>query len=161
MHARLLVKQFWIQRGQPHHKVVLGRVEEKCEQHTSHVSFVVLHSTHFECHTGIGSSLVCVAHFIHFIPSSCAHDVVVFKFFIMETGKIMYEKVCASPRPPPKISFKDNWMKELGSEVCWTSTKLPTNPTKDTKSNWWKRATCHDRTNVLFECSGNRYTFLT
>ena len=29
-----------------------------------------------------------------------------------------YEKVCASPRPPPKISFKDNWMKELGSEVA-------------------------------------------
>ena len=23
-----------------------------------------------------------------------------------------------SPRPPPKISFKDNWMKELGSEVA-------------------------------------------
>ena len=29
-----------------------------------------------------------------------------------------YEKVCASPRPPPKISFKDNWMKELVSEVA-------------------------------------------
>ena len=23
-----------------------------------------------------------------------------------------------SPRPPPKISFKDNWMEELGSEVA-------------------------------------------
>ena len=34
------------------------------------------------------------------------------------TGKIIYEKVYASPRPPPKISFKDNWMKELGSEVA-------------------------------------------
>ena len=34
----------------------------------------------------------------------------------METGEIIYEKVYASPRPPPKISFKDNWMKELGSE---------------------------------------------
>ena len=33
----------------------------------------------------------------------------------METGEIIYEKVFASPRPPPKISFKDNWMKELGS----------------------------------------------
>ena len=30
----------------------------------------------------------------------------------------MYEKVFASPRPPPQISFKDNWMKELGSEVA-------------------------------------------
>ena len=36
----------------------------------------------------------------------------------METGEITYEKVYASPRPPPKISFKDNWMKELGSEVA-------------------------------------------
>ena len=30
----------------------------------------------------------------------------------------MHEKVCASPRPPPKFSFKDNWMKELCSEVA-------------------------------------------
>ena len=36
----------------------------------------------------------------------------------METGESIYEKVYASPRPPPKISFKDNWMKELGSEVA-------------------------------------------
>ena len=34
----------------------------------------------------------------------------------METGEIFYEKVFAWP--PPKISFKDNWMKELGSEVA-------------------------------------------
>ena len=32
----------------------------------------------------------------------------------METG----EKVYASPRPPPKISLKHDWMKELGSEVA-------------------------------------------
>ena len=36
----------------------------------------------------------------------------------MESGEIIYEKVYASPRPPPKISFKDNWIKELGSEVA-------------------------------------------
>ena len=36
----------------------------------------------------------------------------------METGEIIYEKVYESPRPPPKISFKDNWMLELGSEVA-------------------------------------------
>ena len=33
----------------------------------------------------------------------------------METGD---EKVYASPLPPPKISLKDDWMKELGSEVA-------------------------------------------
>ena len=36
----------------------------------------------------------------------------------MESGEIIYEKVYASPRPPPKIPFKDNWMKELDSEVA-------------------------------------------
>ena len=37
---------------------------------------------------------------------------------MMGSGEVIYEKVYASPRPPPKISFKDNWMKELGSEVA-------------------------------------------
>ena len=37
---------------------------------------------------------------------------------MMETVEIIFEKVCASPRPPPKITFKDNWTKELGSEVA-------------------------------------------
>ena len=37
---------------------------------------------------------------------------------MMETGEIKNEKVYMSPRMPPKISFKDNWMKELGSEVA-------------------------------------------
>ena len=33
-------------------------------------------------------------------------------------GEVIYEKVYASPRPPPKISLKHDWMKELGSEVA-------------------------------------------
>ena len=40
------------------------------------------------------------------------------KSIMMETGEIIFEKVYASHRPLPKISFKDNWMKELGSEVA-------------------------------------------
>ena len=40
------------------------------------------------------------------------------KAVMMESGEIIYEKVYASPRPPPNISFKDNWMKELDSEVA-------------------------------------------
>ena len=47
------------------------------------------------------------------LPAYCIPKVVV-----MESGEIKNEKVCASPRPPPKISFKDNWMKELDSEVA-------------------------------------------
>ena len=34
------------------------------------------------------------------------------KAIMMEVGEVKYEKVSASPRPPPKISFKDSWMKE-------------------------------------------------
>ena len=37
---------------------------------------------------------------------------------MMEIGEIKNEKVYASPQPPLKISFKDNWMKELDSEVA-------------------------------------------
>ena len=36
----------------------------------------------------------------------------------METGEIIYEKLYESPRPPPKISLTNDWMKELGSEVA-------------------------------------------
>ena len=34
------------------------------------------------------------------------------------TGEIINEKVYESPRPPPKISCKDSWMKKLGPEVA-------------------------------------------
>ena len=37
---------------------------------------------------------------------------------MMESGDVIYEKVIASPLLPPKMSFKDNWMKDLGSEVA-------------------------------------------
>ena len=47
------------------------------------------------------------------LPAYCIPKVI-----MMESGEIIYEKVYASPRPPPKISFKDNWMKELDSEVA-------------------------------------------
>ena len=39
------------------------------------------------------------------------------KAIMMKSGEVMYEKVYASPLLFPKISFEDNWMKELGSEV--------------------------------------------
>ena len=40
------------------------------------------------------------------------------KVVVMETGDIINEKVYALPRPPPKISFEDSWMKELLSEAA-------------------------------------------
>ena len=34
----------------------------------------------------------------------------------MKTGEVVYEKEYMSPRPPPKISLKHTWKRELGSE---------------------------------------------
>ena len=45
------------------------------------------------------------------LPAYCIPKVV-----RMETGEVIYEEVFASPRPPPKISLKHDWMKEFGSE---------------------------------------------
>ena len=47
------------------------------------------------------------------LPAYCIPKVV-----RMETGEVIFEKVYASRRPPPKISLKHDWMNELGSEVA-------------------------------------------
>ena len=47
------------------------------------------------------------------LPAYCIPKVV-----RMKTGEVMYEKVYMSPRPPPKISLRHEWTKELGSEVA-------------------------------------------
>ena len=46
-------------------------------------------------------------------PACCISKVVV-----MKSEEIIYQKVYVSPRPPPKISYKDNGMNELDSEVA-------------------------------------------
>ena len=65
----------------------------------------------------------------------------------METGEIIYEKVYKSPRQPPKISLKHDWMKEFVSEVARhaegsQSTQPNPNP-------------IHDRTGRPVVCSEN------
>ena len=45
------------------------------------------------------------------LPACCIPKVV-----RMETREAIYEKVFASPRPPPKISLKHDWKRESGSE---------------------------------------------
>ena len=35
----------------------------------------------------------------------------------LKTGEVQYEKAYMSPRPPPKISLRHDWTKELGSKV--------------------------------------------
>ena len=38
-----------------------------------------------------------------------------------ESEEIIYQKVYVSPRPPPKISYKDNWMCDLDSDIAGSS----------------------------------------
>ena len=45
------------------------------------------------------------------LPAYCIPKVV-----RMKTGEVLYEKVYMSPRPPPKISLKHKWKRELGSD---------------------------------------------
>ena len=35
----------------------------------------------------------------------------------LKTGEVLHEKAYMSPRPPPKISLRYDWTKELGSKV--------------------------------------------
>ena len=79
------------------------------------------------------------------LPAYCIPKVVRLK-----TGEVLYEKVSMSPRPPPKISLKHEWTRELVSESCSTTRRgscsttkrrscstskiLPTNPTNPTNS---------------------------
>ena len=46
------------------------------------------------------------------LPAYCISKVVRLK-----TGEVLYEKAYMSPRPPPKISLRHDWTKELGSKV--------------------------------------------
>ena len=64
------------------------------------------------------------------LPAYCISKVV-----RMETGEVIYEKVYESPRMPPKISLRRDWMKELGSKVARQAEKFPTNPTKSKPSS--------------------------
>ena len=46
------------------------------------------------------------------LPAYCIPKVVRLKI-----GKVLYEKAYMSPRPPPKISLRHDWTKELSSKV--------------------------------------------
>ena len=50
------------------------------------------------------------------LPAYC-----ISKEVVMKSGEIIYQKEYVSPRPPPKISYKDNWVCDLDSEVAGSS----------------------------------------
>ena len=50
------------------------------------------------------------------LPTYCISKVVV-----MKSEEITYQKVYVSPRPPPKNSYKDNWMCDFDSDIAGSS----------------------------------------
>ena len=64
------------------------------------------------------------------LPAYCIPKVV-----RMVTGQAIFEKVFASTRPPPKISSKDDWRKEMGSEVTQRPEGQVVQPFKSSQSN--------------------------
>ena len=75
------------------------------------------------------------------LPAYCIPKVV-----RMNTGEVLYEKVYASPRPPPKISLKHDWMKELGSEVVRQPEGEVAQQTRSSQSSQPNPNPDHDRT---------------
>ena len=73
------------------------------------------------------------------LPAYCVPKVV-----RMETGEVIYEKVYASPRPPPKISLKHDWMKEFGSEVAQQAEGQVVQQSNNSQSNQLNPSPDHD-----------------
>ena len=64
------------------------------------------------------------------LPAFCIPKVV-----RMETGEVLYGKVYMSPRPPPRISLKHDWKKELGSEHAQRPEGQVVQPSRSVQSN--------------------------
>ena len=74
----------------------------------------------------------------------------------LKTGEVLYEKVYASPRPPPKISLKHDW-KRLGSEDgCSTTRGISCATIISSQSNQPNPNPDHDRTEKPVDCPQKR-----
>ena len=85
------------------------------------------------------------------------------KAIVMKSEEIIYEKVYVSPRPPPTISFKDNWMERIGFRSRWKQQRHPTNPTKtkhpiikNGETRGWTRFHPEGRERYLFWSRGHQ-----
>ena len=75
------------------------------------------------------------------LPTYCIPKVVG-----IETGEVTYEKVYMSPRPPPKISLKHDWKRELGSEDAQRPEGQVVQQYRSFQSNQPNPNPSHDRT---------------
>ena len=64
------------------------------------------------------------------LPAYCIPKVVRLK-----TGEVLNEKAYMSPRPPPKISLRHDWTKELGSKVARLSQEAVARQPRDKQNS--------------------------
>ena len=80
------------------------------------------------------------------------------KAIMMGSGEVIYEKGYEAPRLPPKMSFKGNWMKELGSQVAGGGKDSQQTQPKP-NIQLLEQGDLFRQSNNRFECSGNRKRF--
>ena len=78
---------------------------------------------------------------------------------MMGSGEVIYEKGYEAPRLPPKMSFKGNWMKELGSQVAGGGKDSQQTQPKTKHPIVRTGRPVFVRATIRFECSGNRKRF--
>ena len=78
----------------------------------------------------LSNSIECII-LQEILPAYCIPKVVRLK-----TGEMLYERRYLSPRPPPKISLKHDWKRELGSEVAGGSEDSQQTQPKNQKPNY-------------------------
>ena len=69
------------------------------------------------------------------LPAYCTSKAIVMKF-----EEIIFQKVYVSPRPPPTISYKHNWMCDLDSDVAGSSKdnqRIQTTPNYQVREDPW------------------------
>ena len=94
------------------HRVLLGNKQKVWKQHQNTVYWVdikLAQKEGFKFYQTRSNAIILY----DTLPPYCIP-----KAIMMKSGEVKNEKVYASPLPPPKIPFEDNWMNELGSEVA-------------------------------------------
>ena len=75
------------------------------------------------------------------LPAYC-----ISKAIVMKSEEIIFQKVFVSPRPPPKISYKENWMCDLDSDIAGSSKDTQRiEPKPKTKLSSSGRPVCGER----------------
>ena len=67
----------------------------------------------------------------------------------MKSEELVYQKVYVSPRPPPKISYKDNWICDLDSDIAGSSKDTQRiEPKPNTQLSSTERPVCAEKEEV-------------